>query len=49
VQSQAQLSTLQDTDVAAVALQLTQLSNGLSAAMAAQSKRPVLTLFDYLK
>ncbi len=49
VQEQAQLSSLQDTDVAAVALQLTQLTTGLSAAMAAQSKRPIQTLFDYLR
>jgi len=49
VQAQAQLSALQDTDVPAVALQLTQLTTGLSAAMAAESKRPIQTLFDYLR
>jgi flagellar hook-associated protein 3 FlgL len=48
VQDQAQLSALQDTDVAAVALQLTQLGNGLNAALAAQGKRPAHSLFDFL-
>ena len=49
VQAQAQLSALQDTDIPSVALELTQLSTGLNAAMAAQAKRPTQTLFDYLR
>lgn len=48
VQGQAQLSSLQDTDVPAAALQLTQLTTNLNAAMAAQAKRPTTSLFDYL-
>jgi len=48
VQDQAQLSSLQDADIPAEALQLTQLTTNLSAAMAAQAKRPVTSLFDYL-
>jgi len=48
VQGQAQLSSLQDADIPAEALQLTQLTTNLSAAMAAQAKRPVTSLFDYL-
>jgi flagellar hook-associated protein 3 FlgL len=48
VQDQAQLSNLQDADIPTVATELTQLSTSLDAAMAAQAKRPVTTLFDYL-
>jgi flagellar hook-associated protein 3 FlgL len=48
VQSQSQLSTLQDANVPSEALQLTQATTSLDAAMAAQGKRPVTTLFDYL-
>jgi len=48
VQSQAQLSALQDADIPSQALQLTQLTTDLNAAMAAQSKRPTTSLFDYL-
>ena len=48
VQGQAQLSSLQDTDVPAAALELTQLTTNLNAAMAAQAKRPTTSLFDYL-
>ncbi len=48
VQGQAQLSSLQDADIPAEALQLTQLTTNLSAAMSARGKRPVTSLFDYL-
>ena len=48
VQDQAQLSSLQDADIPAEALQLTQLTTNLSAAMSARAKRPVTSLFDYL-
>ena len=48
VQSQTQLSSLQDADIPTVATQLTQLTTGLNAAMAAQARRPTSTLFDYL-
>jgi len=48
VQDQTQLSNLQDTDVTSVALQLTQDTTAMNAALAAQAKRPTTTLFDYL-
>jgi flagellar hook-associated protein 3 FlgL len=48
VQTQTQLSSLQDTDIPAMAVQVTQDSTGLNAAMAAQAKRPTSTLFDFL-
>jgi len=48
VQDQTQLSSLQDTDVTSVAVQLTQYTTALDAAMAAQAKRPTTSLFDYL-
>jgi flagellar hook-associated protein 3 FlgL len=48
VQSQSQLSSLQDADIPTVATELTQLTTSLNAAMAAQAKRPIRTLFDYL-
>ena len=48
LQDQTQLSNLQDANVTALALQLTQLTTSLNAAMAAQAKRPHSTLFDYL-
>ena len=48
VQDQTELSNLQDADVPTVATQLTQLNTSVDAAMAAQAKRPVTTLFDYL-
>lgn len=48
LQDQTNLSNLQDTNVPAVALQLTQDSTDISAAMAAQSRMPTTTLFDYL-
>lgn len=48
VQDQTVLSGLQDTDAAAMAVQVTQQTTALNAAMAAASKRPTSTLFDYL-
>src|ERR1035438_7381381 len=48
VQTQTQLSNLQDTDVTSVAVQVTQDTTALNAAMAAEGKRPPSTLFDYL-
>lgn len=48
LQDQTQLSNLQDADVTSLALQLTQQSTNLDAAMAAEAKRPTTTLFDYL-
>jgi len=48
VQDQTQLSNLQDTDVTSVAVQVTQETTALNAAMAAAAKKPTTTLFDYL-
>jgi flagellar hook-associated protein 3 FlgL len=48
VQDQTQLSNLQDADVAALAVQLTQETTNLNAAMAAQARKRTTTLFDYL-
>jgi flagellar hook-associated protein 3 FlgL len=48
VQTQTQLSNLQDTDMTSVAVQVTQETTALNAAMAAEGKRPTSTLFDFL-
>jgi len=48
LQDQTELSSLQDADVTSLALQLTQQSTNLNAAMAAEAKRPTSTLFDYI-
>ncbi len=48
LQDQTQLSSLQDADVTSLALQLTQQTTSINAAMAAEAKRPTSTLFDYL-
>jgi len=48
LQDQTQLSYLQDADVTSLALQLTQQTTSLNAAMAAEAKQPTSTLFDYL-
>lgn len=48
LQDQTQLSNLQDADVTSLALQLTQQTTSLNAAMAAKAKQPTSTLFDYL-
>ncbi|MGP0075342.1 MAG: hypothetical protein ACLPWF_25800 [Bryobacteraceae bacterium] len=47
-QDQAQLSGLQDADTATLAVQVTQDSTALSAAMSAQAHKPTTSLFDYL-
>jgi flagellar hook-associated protein 3 FlgL len=48
LQDQTQLSNLQDANVAALAVQMTQESTDLDAALSAQAKRPTSTLFDFL-
>jgi flagellar hook-associated protein 3 FlgL len=48
-QLQAQLSSEQDTNVTQAALQLTQDTTDLNAALASQAKRPTTSLFDYIK
>jgi len=47
-QYQAQLSSEQDTDVTSAAIQLTQDTTQLNAAMASQARLPQTSLFDYL-
>jgi flagellar hook-associated protein 3 FlgL len=47
-QDQSQLSGLEDANAAAVAVQVTQASTALDAALAAQAHKPTSTLFDYL-
>ncbi len=47
-QDQTQLSSLQDADTASLAVEVTQASTSLNAAMSAQAHKPTSTLFDYL-
>jgi flagellar hook-associated protein 3 FlgL len=47
-QDQTQLSTLQDADATTLAVQVTQASTALNAAMSAEAHMPTTTLFDYL-
>lgn len=47
-QDQAQLSGLTSADTAALAVQVTQDSTALNAAMAAQAHKPTTSLFDFL-
>jgi flagellar hook-associated protein 3 FlgL len=47
-QLKAQISNLEDADVASAALELTQGSTELSAAFQSQAKMPTKSLFDYL-
>jgi len=47
-QDQTQLSGLEDANATTVAVQVTQASTALDAAMAAQSHKPTTSLFDYL-
>lgn len=47
-QDQTQLSGLQDADTTALAIQVTQASTAISAALSAQAHKPTSTLFDYL-
>jgi flagellin-like hook-associated protein FlgL len=48
IQAQTQLSGLQDADVPAEALEMTQETTALNAAMSARAKRPSTSLFDFL-
>ncbi len=47
-QDQTQLSGLQDADTTSLAVQVTQASTALDAALSAQAHKPTSTLFDYL-
>ncbi len=47
-QDQTQLSGLQDADTTTLAVEVTQASTALDAAMSAQAHKPTTTLFDYL-
>jgi flagellar hook-associated protein 3 FlgL len=47
-QDQTQLSTLEDADATTLAVQVTQASTALNAAMSAEAHMPTTTLFDYL-
>jgi flagellar hook-associated protein 3 FlgL len=47
-QDQTQLSTLEDADTATLAVQVTQASTAIDAAMSAEAHMPTSTLFDYL-
>lgn len=47
-QDQGQLSGLEDANAAAVAVQVTQASTALDAALSAQAHKPTSSLFDYL-
>jgi flagellar hook-associated protein 3 FlgL len=47
-QDQTQLSTLEDADATTLAVQVTQDSTAMDAAMSAEAHMPTTTLFDYL-
>lgn len=47
-QDQTQLSGLEDANTATLAVEVTQATTALDAAMSAQSHKPTTTLFDYL-
>jgi flagellar hook-associated protein 3 FlgL len=47
-QDQGQLSGLEDANAATVAVQVTQASTALDAALSAQAHKPTSSLFDYL-
>lgn len=47
-QDQTQLSGLQDADTTSLAVEVTQESTALDAALSAQAHKPTSTLFDYL-
>jgi flagellar hook-associated protein 3 FlgL len=47
-QDQTQLSSLEDADATTLAVQVTQASTAVDAAMSAQAHMPTSTLFDYL-
>lgn len=48
VQDQGQLSNLEDANAATLAVQVTQDTTALNAAMATQAHKPTTTLFDFL-
>jgi flagellar hook-associated protein 3 FlgL len=48
IQDQGQLSGLEDANAAAVAVQVTQASTALNAALSAQAHKPTSSLFDFL-
>jgi flagellin-like hook-associated protein FlgL len=48
VQDQTQLSGLEDADTTALAVETSQDTTALDAAMSAQARKPTSTLFDYL-
>src|ERR1700722_20197273 len=48
VQDQTQLSGLEDADTTTLAVEVSQASTALDAALAAQAHKPTSTLFDYL-
>jgi len=48
IQDQTQLSNLEDANAATVAVEVTQATTSLDAAMSAQAHKPTSTLFDYL-
>ena len=48
-QLEVQLSAQQDADIPSAAIQLTQDTTQLNAALASQAKRPTTSLFDYIK
>jgi flagellar hook-associated protein 3 FlgL len=47
-QDQTQLSTLEDADATTLAVQVTQASTAVNAAMSAEAHMPTTSLFDYL-
>jgi flagellar hook-associated protein 3 FlgL len=47
-QDTTQLSNLQDADTATLAVQVTQATTALNAALSAQAHKPTTTLFDFL-
>jgi flagellar hook-associated protein 3 FlgL len=47
-QDQAQIGSAQDADIAAAALQMTQDTTHLNAALASAAKQPTTSLFDYM-
>jgi flagellin-like hook-associated protein FlgL len=47
-QDQTELSSLEDANTATLAVEVTQDSTDMDAAMSAQAHKPTTTLFDYL-
>lgn len=48
VEDQTQLSTYEDADTATLAVEVTQASTAITAAMESEAKMPTTSLFDYL-